>query len=205
MITQSEVHATVARRAVAGVSVVGPAEIAQAIPMYRYNCTGPVAVDGPRAFYFHVQPGVRGRLVEEDVRRAVVGGEHDVGASIAIDVPERSAAGNIKLLKRSAAERSDICKFIAGVVNEEILFLKRRGLSALFLTKGYGGVGDEEIEPAVVIVVGPSCAETGVGVGDGKQAALPGDVKEIGHTRGGHVFFSKERRALAHQVHDEQV
>src|ERR1043166_5498096 len=139
------------------------------------------------------------------MRWTVVGGEQNIGAAIAVHIAESRAARDIEALEGRPRLRGDICKFIAGVVNQEIFFSVRSGLAALFFAEGYRAVGDEEVGPAVVIVVDPARAETGVWVGDGEEAALACDVDKIRHASAGHAVLAKQRRAFAHQVHDEKI
>ena len=102
----------------------------------------------------------RRALVQQQPHGAAVGRDDDVDVAVVVDVAERGASADLGALEGRPAVAARIDEApVAGIVEQLVLHLERVRLAALRLDCIDGAVGDEEIEPAVVVVVEPVGAE----------------------------------------------
>src|SRR5947209_20518711 len=103
--------------------------------------------------------------VQQQPRRTIVVRDHDVDVAVVIDVAESCSAAYPGDGKGGAGDSGHLAKLvsIALIVEQLIDLIKGIRASAQRLDTVHGAVGDEQIQPAVVVVVKPFGAETGVG------------------------------------------
>ncbi len=134
-------------------------------------------------------------------RRSVVIVDHDVDCAVVIDVAKSNPAADLRALKRRASQVRDFAKaFPASFVVKQLAALGVREVARLIRSDDRdGAVGDEQIEPAVVIVIEPSRAETGVAERRLQKAEIAGGVIELAAG-----VAAKHGDALAREVSDQQ-
>src|SRR5712691_9836223 len=104
-------------------------------------------------------------LVQQQPRRTIVVRDHDVHVAVVIDVAKSCSAAYPGNGKGGTCDSGHLAKLlsISLVVEQLIDLIKGVRASAQRLNTVHGAVGDKQIQPAVVVVVKPFGAETGVG------------------------------------------
>ena len=105
----------------------------------------------------------RAHLITQQAHRPVIVGDHNIRRAIVIDVAERSGAAYFSDLKRRPALTRRVAKpFAAPLVMKQLLALGIWKSAALLGAHDRDpAVSNEQIQPAVVIVVEPLRTEAG--------------------------------------------
>src|SRR4029077_15202779 len=94
--------------------------------------------------------------------RPVVVGDHNVDRAVVIDVAERGGAAHFSDLKHRPALARRVAKpFATSLVMKQLLALGIWKSTALLGAQDRdAAIGNKQIQPAVVVVVEPLCAES---------------------------------------------
>jgi len=139
--------------------------------------------------------------IQQQTHRSVVGGDQDIDVAVVVDVAKGRTATDLGARERRSARGAGLVEPSASGIAEELIpHPVRRRLSALRLDDVDGAVGDEQVEPAVVVVIEPIGAESGRGRRGPGQPGADAPIVE-----GRLAVIHVEGKRLGDDIGDEQI
>ena len=87
-------------------------------------------------------------------------GDDDVDVTVVVDVAKRGAAADFEQLEQRSRLRRDILESsIAQIAEEELRFAVGKPLLAALLDRFDRAVGNEQVQPAIVVEIEPGCTK----------------------------------------------
>src|SRR5450432_2896176 len=151
------------------------------MPQHRGARTDGEPVKGCRFELQNEPMAALARLVTKQAHGSVVVGYQNVDSPVVIDVAESGRTADFFNLKRRTGKAGGLTEwFPAALVVKQLLALGiTRDSAAIRSRERYGAVSDEKIQPAIVVIVEPLHAETGVAERTLKQANFGSHVVEL--------------------------